>query len=247
MGLGRRSVVKIATATALALITGSATQAAILTENYDQAGGFFGSTGAVGNLPSVPVVAGWSVKNNSSPLGTQSWQSGSNASPFPPQAGMGFALVNANSTTDENTISNWLLTPVISFNAGDLVQFFTRTFSPVQFPDRLQVRLSTNGNSTDVGTTATTVGDFTSLLLDINPNLTTNGYPTSWTLESINLPTGGTGRLAFRYFVPQGGPSGTNSNVIGIDSLNVTAVPEPVSGMALLAMGGTWLLRRRQD
>jgi MYXO-CTERM domain-containing protein len=244
MGLRCRSIVTIAAAAAL--ITGSAARAAILTENFDEAGGFFGNTGQPGNVPAVPVVAGWSVKNNSSPLGTQSWQSGSNLSVFPPQAGTGFALVNSNSTTDENTISNWLITPVISFNSGDLVQFFTRTLAPVNFPDRLQVRLSTNGNSTDVGTTATTVGDFTTLLLDINPNLTTNGYPTAWTLESINLPTSGTGRLAFRYFVPQGGPAGANSNLIGIDTLNVTAVPEPVGGVALLALGGAWLLRRRR-
>jgi len=232
-------------AAAAALITGSVASAAILAENFDEAGGFFGSTGTVGNTPSVPVVAGWSVTNNSSPNGTTSWFSGSNASFFPPQAGIGFAAVDANSTTNENTISNWLLTPQIAFNAGDQVSFFTRTLNPVSFPDRLEVRLSTNGASTNVGGTATTVGDFTTTLTTINPNLTQNGYPTAWTQFTVNMPTSGSGRVGFRYFVTNGGPSGSNSQMIGIDSLSVNAVPEPVTGLVVLALGGTYAVLSR--
>ena len=41
--------------------------------------------------------------------------------------------------------------------------------------------MSTNGTSQNVGTTATSVGDFTTLLLDINPTYTTTGYPNVWT------------------------------------------------------------------
>ena len=37
--------------------------------------------------------------------------------------------------------------------------------------------MSTNGASFDVGTTATIVGDFRTLWLDINPTYTFNGYP----------------------------------------------------------------------
>ena len=39
------------------------------------------------------------------------------------------------------------------------------------FADRLELRLSTNGASTNVGTTTTSVGDFTTLLLTVNPLL----------------------------------------------------------------------------
>jgi len=231
----------------LTLLLGvTAAQAAILSENFDEAGGFFGNTGTVGNTPSVPVVAGWSVQNRSTVVGTESWQSGSASSPFPPQAGTGFALVNANSTTDQNTISNWLFTPVMSFNAGDQITFWTRTIAPVQFADRLQVRLSTSGNSTNVGNTDLSFGDFATTLLDINPNQTLVGYPTVWTQESVSFPVGGTGRLAFRYFVTNGGPAGANSNMIGIDTLNVVSVPEPMSLIgATIAIGGAMLLKRR--
>ena len=85
--------------------------------------------------------------------------------------------------------------------------------------------MSTNGASVDVGRTATDVGDFTTLLLDINPTYTTSGYPNIWTQFTVSLsgiasPT--RGRLALRYFVENGGPSGTNSDYIGIDTLEVS-------------------------
>ena len=59
--------------------------------------------------------------------------------------------------------------------------FWTRTTTANPFPDRLQVRMSTAGASSNVGTTATDVGDFTTLLLDINPTYTVGGYPEVWT------------------------------------------------------------------
>ena len=80
--------------------------------------------------------------------------------------------------------------------------------------------MSTNGASVNIGATAFDVGDFTTLLLDINPTYTIGGYPEAWTQFTINLngvPPGSTGRLAFRYFVEDGGPKGVNSNYIGID------------------------------
>ncbi len=55
-----------------------------------------------------------------------------------------------------------------------------------------------------------------------------------------------TGRFAFRYFVENGGPSGSNSDYIGIDTLTITPVPEPTS-LALLgipAVGYLWKRRR---
>ena len=82
--------------------------------------------------------------------------------------------------------------------------------------------MSTNGTSSNVGSTATNVGDFTTLLLDINPTYTTTGYPNVWTNFVVTVSgLGGpiTGRLAFRYFVENGGPSGANSDYIGIDTV----------------------------
>ena len=126
------------------------------------------------------------------------------------------------------TLSNWLLTPTLTLKNGSQLTFWTRRLSGTAvFPDRLQVRMSTQGASTDVGTTETSVGDFDTLLLDINPTYSTAatypaGYPAAFTeftvtLSGLTAPT--TGRLAFRYFVENGGPSGANSLFIGIDTV----------------------------
>ena len=126
--------------------------------------------------------------------------------------------------TDNGTISNWLISPELDFAATGRITFWTRTVDTPAFPDRLQVRLSTGGASTNVGTAATDVGDFTTLLLDINPTYTVVDYPVIWTqytISSADLPASGTGRIAFRYFVEDAGALGTNSDYIGIDTFEV--------------------------
>ena len=77
-----------------------------------------------------------------------------------------------------------------------------------------------------MGATNTSVGDFSTLLLDINPTYTASGYPTAWTQYTLTmrgLPAAGVnGRLAFRYFVENAGPGGANSDYIGIDDVVYT-------------------------
>lgn len=169
-------------------------------------------------------ASGWFARNNSSPLGTMSWFQGNNAT-FPPQSSAGYLAADYRSVDSLGTISNWQLTPVRTLNNGDQLTFWTRTVSPAAYADRLQVRLSTSGASTNVGTAATDLGDFATLLLDLNPTYLLEGsgsYPTSWTQFTVTLsglagPT--QGRLAFRYFVEHAGVNGSNADCIGIDSL----------------------------
>ncbi|MBO9662912.1 choice-of-anchor J domain-containing protein, partial [Dokdonella sp.] len=183
------------------------------------------------NLETLVATGGWIRGNRSNPLGQSTWaQCGGSAIPpaFDGSANS-CALVNFNSTTGAGTISNWLLTKEITFAPGTTGSFYTRTGGTAQFADRLEVRVCTSGDCTNFGTGATDVGNYTSVLLTINPNLVSgadptgvNGYPTSWTQFTIpNLPTSGTGRIAFRYFVTSGGPDGDNSNIIGLDRLVV--------------------------
>jgi hypothetical protein len=199
------------------------------------------------NFNSV-LPAGWTATNNSVALGTEGWFQG-NAAIFGAQAGAtnSYAAANLNSAggTAPSTISNWLITPTMSYASGDTLSFFTRTEAGSEFPDRLEVRFSPVGG-TNVGTTETSVGTFTSLLLTVNPSLTTTGYPGAWTQYSVALPAAATGAFAFRYFVTNAGPFGSNSNYIGIDTLTVTAVPEPAAWL-LMALGlGAITLRRSQ-
>src|SRR5439155_16431448 len=168
------------------------------------------------------VPHGWARINNSAPGGTTNWFQGDDTV-FPAQSGGTTSYIAANfaNTTGSNTISNWLLTPPLSLTNGDTMTFYTRTVNPPDFPDRLQVRRSTNGGSVNVGTTPTDVGDFTVLMLDINPTYTTTGYPSAWTPFSVTvsgLASPATGRLDFRYFVENDGPYGKNSTYLGIDT-----------------------------
>jgi hypothetical protein len=132
-------------------------------------------------------------------------------------------------------ISNFLITPTVTIANGGVFQFATRTTTSAQWPDRLQVRYSFGvGGTIPSGTTS--VGTYTNLLLDINPNLSTvnasvvsngtvAGYPQNWVVYTFTLSgiaTPGAGRFAFRYFVDDGGPGGTNSDYIGIDEVKYT-------------------------
>jgi hypothetical protein len=157
-------------------------------------------------------------------------------------------------------VSNWLLTPELTFSNGSVISFYTEQ-SPLNTvnPNRLQVRLSLSGASTNVGTQPTTVpgtqpsfGDFTSLLADINPNYleapAAGAYPTTWTQESfvisgLTVPT--TGRIGFLYLLTNSTfPTPGQGSMIGIDTFSLTTVAEP-SQMLLLALGGLGLFAFR--
>ena len=163
----------------------------------------------------------WALINRSSPLGVTSWFQG-NSSVFPAQAGdpASYIAANYDNASGTGTISNWLLSPELPLNSFSQLAFWTRGPAGSTYPDRLEVRMSTNGSSTDVGLDADSVGDFTDLLLTVNPLLATGGYPEAWSGYAVTLGDIGvqSGRLAMRYFVTDAGPSGTNSDYIGIDS-----------------------------
>ncbi len=166
-------------------------------------------------------TSGWAQQNLSTPVGTNpNWVQGNNTV-FPANSlpDTSYIACNYNSVAGAATISNWLFTPNRTFQNGDVITFYSRCAGG-NYPDNLQVRLSTNGASVNVGTTNVSVGDYTTLLLEINPTLSTTAYPAVWTQYTITItglaaPT--SGRIAFRYFVTNGGPTGANSDYIGID------------------------------
>jgi hypothetical protein len=196
--------------------------------------------------------SGWVINNQSDNAANAitSWFQGT-ATTFPAHSGApnSYAAANFNNTGNTvGTISDWLIAPAIpgGLQNGDVVHFFTRTVANPSFPDRLQLLMSPTGG-TDPGTGSSSTGDFSSLLVDINPSLTTTGYPNDWTeftaTISGNFPSG---RVALRYFVTGGGPGGSNSDYIGVDDFFVDrSVPEPAS-LALIGLGGLGLLARRR-
>ena len=202
----------------------------------------------------------WVLQNRSdSPTGGLTWFQGD---PIlcAAQSGTGYAAANYLSTggqTGTEHISNWFLSPTLNFTLGATVTFFTR--SGGFLPDRLELRLSLSGSSTNVGTTSSSFGDFTVVLATVNPALlpsSTGGYPTTWTsfiVPVTGLPAGVTsGRLAFRYDVTNSGNNGANGDYIGVDNLTstgITLVPEPstyVLCLGGLVVGGLLVTRRRR-
>jgi hypothetical protein len=187
------------------------------------------------NFDDITLLAGsgWLMQNNSTPVGATNWFQGTatTATPTPGPfnsfngAANSYIAANFNNTGSSGTISNWLIMPNRTLRNGDVFTFYTRKPTigggQTDYPDRLEVRLSTNGASTDVGAGATGIGDFTALLLSINPTLVTNVYPQTWTQYTITLsglPAPTSGRMAFRYYVTSAGSLGTNSDYIGIDN-----------------------------
>ena len=178
--------------------------------------------------------AGWVLQNNSDPLGASGWFQG-NDEVFAAHDGPDDAYIAANfaNVDGAGTISNWLLTPEFELHDGTEIRFWTREPAESDWADRLQVRLSTSGASDDVGSSASDVGDFTELLLEINESQTVGAYPNAWTEYTITLGDshdGHTGRVAFRYFVEDGGASGSAGDYIGIDSFSVTQPEGPSPG-----------------
>ena len=190
----------------------------------------------------APIPAGWTSVNDSpgGPGSNPNWQVRNDGAPnpFPAFAGTTYAFANFNASTGSNNISLYMISPLVTFNNGDTISFWTRTVTSVSFPDRLRLAYNTTGS--------TLPADFSNTLLTVNPTLTTTGYPSVWTqftgtITGLGGPTAG--RFAFHYNPTNGGPSGANSDYIGVDDVQFAPTP---SSLALLALGGIVAGRRRR-
>jgi hypothetical protein len=185
-------------------------------ENFDDVGSLF-------------TTGGWTQQNNSSPMGFEIWHNGVYLS-IPALSGpdSSYAEVSYRSTdsTGVGTISNWLISPPINLSNGDLVSFYTSSLDNVSNPDGLELRLN-DLNTTDVGSSASSTGDFSTLLLALNPNHyhDTAYYPQDYwgrfavSISGLSGPT--LCRIAFRYTIPFAGGGGLNGSAIGIDDFSV--------------------------
>lgn len=173
---------------------------------------------------------GWVITNRSNPVGGLAWRQGkyelggkfgNDIVGFPAFSAVysptEFISADLGVSNNSGEISCWLITPSIPAKNGDQLTFYTR--STGNFPERLQVRGNFTNQSASVGTDVKSFGDFTQLLVDIDPNYA-GVYPATWTKYTITfagLPAALTNvRLGFRYMVDN---TGANGEMIGIDKV----------------------------
>jgi PEP-CTERM motif len=178
---------------------------------------------------------GWVISNLSTPVGASSWfqgnaEAGSASGPAGSHIGANFL----NADIDGGTVSNWLFTPVMNTETKLRMDFALRLLGS-GFLDTVEVYYSLAGNSTNVA-------NFNLL------NSYASDVDTGWALKSETLEfLSGTNsvRFAFRYYVANTLSAG---NYVGIDSVNINSVPEPLSA-ALVGVGllGAAAARRRRD
>lgn len=195
---------------------------------------------------SSALTRGWKLSNTSDPKGSNVWQQGGDVVPwFSPfssnSSNAGFVGADYTSTSAAaGDISNWLISPLVTMQNGDKIVFYTRALQyddgagdSTDYGNRLQVRINTNNEGLNTGFGVES-GDFTALLLDINPTYLLssvvapepNAYPSNWTrfeATVFGLTKPVKGRFAFRYFVQGGGNNGLGSGV-GLDYVTYKSV-----------------------
>jgi len=195
------------------------------------------------NIASLPFE-GWSILNASDPLGPTSWHQG-DPSQFAAAAGAPDSYAAADSTSTigaPSLISVWLVTPLIDFGPNGFnsksLAFATRALPGVA--NRMVVRQCALSGTEGCAPPATGVGGFSDVLIDINPNLLVDGYPSTWTTYTLTPADGlmayGFGRIAFHYMLASA-PDGSHGSTIGVDTVTISGATACPFGDALFVSG----------
>lgn len=108
-------------------------------------------------------------------------------------------------------IDQWLISPEVTVTSGDSLKFWYRSPDGSTWPDPLEVWVSTTA-----GTSHT----------NFDVQLATfMGSTTGWQQYVGIFTTTGTVRFAVRYYTTNGGPSGSQSDYVGLDLFEVVGTP----------------------
>jgi hypothetical protein len=206
-------------AVAVLLAAGASNSQTLLSENFDDV--------------STLAGAGWSQLNLSAPPGIVASFFQGDQTIFTAQGGNPDAYIagNYNSAADLGVINNWLITPQFSTATAGTVSFWARSDATVGFSDTLSFGMLAGSSMP------------TAPVIAAPAVIVATGAWTQYTLNFDASGSGSFGRFALLYTGPQ-----ATSSYVGIDTLTVTAVPEPgqwaLMTAGLIAMGGWVRLRR---
>jgi len=167
---------------------------------------------------SVPALAGsgWVLTNESTPAGSTPGFFQGDANIFAAQSGAAnsYAAANYNSAAAGGLIRSWLITPTFSTADEVTVSFWARGAADPGYFDTIAYGFSTSGSAS--------TGSFV-----LNSATVVGGTWSQYTVTLAGRGAGSTARFGIEYL-----GAADFSNYVGIDTLTVTAVPEPT----------TWLL-----
>lgn len=165
----------------------------------------------------------WDIVNASSPVGTTDFQW---VDSF---GGIIGSYYSSSDNSQGSKISNWIISPPVNIINGDLIKFWVYGYTQTQYVDRLEVRIAVkNDNNSFVlpkKNNPDDIGDFSTVVLDINPEEKRNVFPTYWEEMTIKLEGFSEEktnvRIAFRHLISD---SYTNGNGIFIDNLRLLSI-----------------------
>jgi hypothetical protein len=143
-----------------------------------------------------------------------------NPSVFPSNDGPtnGYVASNYQCVSNTNDIDNWLVLPALNITAGDSLSFYSRSPLGSTYPDSIKIMYSAVGDSVPEAASWVELDNFV---------VNTGGI---WERKFWAAPaSGATARFAIRHSVVDGGPTGNNSDYVGIDYIVVGPVPAPLA------------------
>jgi hypothetical protein len=172
--------------------------------------------------------SGWVSSNLSSPVGGTDWFQGQSTVAFAAQAGGAdsYAAANYGSGVDGGTIDNWLITPTFSTASAGVVTLWLRGSPDDGYTDTVKFGFSHGSSNATDFTTGSAIA-------------ATNG----WTQYSFAFDAAGAGSVG-RFGIEYTGPA-SSADYVGIDTLSVSAVPEPAAWL-MFGLGALGLAVRRR-
>ncbi len=190
----------------------------------------------------VGLPSGWLVANYSAHAAAEAWfRPALSAEPFAANDGSPDSYIATSvfvGATDANgspagRIDAILATPEVAMDTETTFAFSTRTVADNAFGDSLRIGAIVAGSFVELAT--------------INPTFAPGGYPDAWTTFQVALPAqgdGAFGRYFLEYTVPDASVEG---NFIGVDSVSISAVPEPAPAVLMALAGLAFLAQRRRS